>query len=196
MRRRRPVVRVLSGALLALVVVAFLSSVQVAAGTERFPCAKEDERSAASPEPAQKEIGTETGQFAPDFTLPDLDGDELSLAELRGCVLIIEFWASWCPPCWQSAVHLDELSQRYEDEGLVVIGISLDQSLGAIEGFLEATGEPDITVLWGSYSAAVEVAEEYGVRGIPQALVVDREGVIRYSGHPGLITSDTLAPVW
>ncbi len=188
--------RWMRGVLAALIVVMVLPSAEVVAEADRFPCATDEQRTRDQQQPAQEDLGTEIGQVAPDFRLPDMDGNEVSLTGVRGCVAIIEFWASWCPPCWQSAVHLGELSQRYEDRGLVVLGVSLDQSRDAIENFLKATGEPDITVLWGSFGAAREVAQKYGVQGIPQALVVDRDGVIRYMGHPALIDADTLAPLW
>lgn len=147
-------------------------------------------------EAARVPEGAVQGTRAQDFTLPDLSGEPVSLSDLRGCVVAIEFWASWCIPCWTSVGHLDALSRRHEDRGFVVLGISLDRSLEGIQAFLEGTGHPEIRVLWGSYAEAQRVARVYEIRAIPRTLVIDRSGVIRYAGHPGRITDELLAPLW
>ncbi|MFO8034005.1 MAG: TlpA disulfide reductase family protein [Candidatus Bipolaricaulota bacterium] len=183
------------GALLAAAIVSPVS-VEGVAETERFPCMTEDELSERTREPDAESEGTEVGDVARDFTLANLDGEAVSLSQLQGCVVVIEFWASWCPPCWDSAVHLEKLRREHEERGLVVIGISLDRTRDAIDRFLEATGEPGITVLWGSLAEARQVAETYGVSAIPHALVIDRENVIRFVGHPVRITDELLAPFW
>ncbi len=140
--------------------------------------------------------GAVQGTRAQDFTLRDLSGEPVSLSELRGCVVTIEFWASWCIPCWTSVGHLDALSRRHEERGFVVLGVSLDRSQKGIRTFLEGTGNPEIRVLWGSYAEAQRVARAYEIHAIPRALVIDRLGVIRYVGHPGRITDELLAPLW
>ncbi len=168
------------------------------AAVDRLPsaCADREVRAAESSEPVQAAVGVEPGKVAQEFTLPDLDEQPLSLSELRGCVVVIEFWASWCPPCWESARHLDELRQRHEGRGLVVVGVSLDYSRAAIDRFLQEVGDPGMVVLWGSLAEARGVAEKYEVRAIPRALVIDRRGVIRFVGHPARITDSLLEPLW
>ncbi len=61
--------------------------------------------------------------MAPDFTITDFDGTMLALSELRGQVVIINFWASWCPPCREEAAYLEQTWRKYEDQGVVFIGV-------------------------------------------------------------------------
>ncbi len=189
MRGRRPAL--LRVALMVCVLLLILNGATVLASDSRCPLDRE-----ARPAPSSDlDVGVERGEVAEDFTLPDLDGQEVSLSEWRGCVVIVEFWASWCPPCLASARHLDALQERYEDRGLVVLGVSLDSTRSSIDRFLEAVGDVGI-VLWGSASRARAIADLYRVEAIPRAVVVDREGIIRYVGHPAYITESLLAPLW
>ncbi|MBW1644841.1 MAG: TlpA family protein disulfide reductase [Deltaproteobacteria bacterium] len=67
------------------------------------------------------------GKLAPDFSLVSLDGKQLTRESLQGKVVILDFWATWCPPCRAAVPHLVELDKKYRDQGLVIIGISLDR---------------------------------------------------------------------
>jgi thiol-disulfide isomerase/thioredoxin len=129
-------------------------------------------------------VGTQIGNLAPEFTLKDLQGESVSLSDFRGEIVLLDFWASWCPPCRYSMPHLDELRERYRTEGLVVVAISLDQNMEDISAFLEENGYSDMVVLWESQKAAQAVKTLYGVSGIPHTFVIDRQGIIRYSDHP------------
>ena len=115
-------------------------------------------------------VGTKIGDLAPGFTLKNLQGESISLSDFRGKVIILDFWASWCRPCRYSMPHLNEIGQRYQDEGLVVVAVSLDPNMADISNFLEENGFTDLVVLWKSPTAAQAVKNLYGVSGIPHTL--------------------------
>lgn len=69
---------------------------------------------------------TDAGQAAPDFVLPDLSGNMVSLKEFRGKVVLVDFWATWCLPCRKTLPELAELDKKYGDNGLVILGLSID----------------------------------------------------------------------
>ena len=139
-------------------------------------------------------VGTKIGDLAPEFTLEDLQGESISLSDFRGKVIILDFWASWCPPCRSSMPHLEELRKRYQSEGLVVVAVSLDPNMADISTFLEENEFMDLLVLWESPTAAQRVKTLYGVSGIPHPFVIDRQGIIRYSDHPIRLRDRNIEP--
>jgi len=141
-------------------------------------------------------VGIDVGDRAPDFTLPDLDGKSVSLSDFRGHVVILDFWASWCPPCRASMPQLRDYYEKFKDRGLVLIGVSLDRSAEDARYFLEDKGYTDLIPLWGSVAASQGVAREYGIYGIPHTFVIDPEGVIRFSGHPLRLTESFLSSLF
>ncbi len=158
--------------------------------------ATEEPQSTGSPEGSSVPVGINVGERAPDFTLPDLDGKSVSLSDFRGHVVILDFWASWCPPCRASMPKLREYYEEFKDRGLVLVGVSLDRSAEDARYFLEKNGYTDFIPLWGSVSASQGVAREYGIYGIPHTFVLDPEGVIRFSGHPLRLTDSFLASLF
>jgi thiol-disulfide isomerase/thioredoxin len=139
-------------------------------------------------------VGTKIGDLAPGFTLEDLQGERISLSDFREKVVILDFWASWCPPCRSSMPHLDELHKRYQSEGLVVVAVSLDPDMADISNFLEENGFTDLVVLWESPTAAQAVKTLYSISGIPHTFVIDRQGIIRYSDHPIRLRDRNIEP--
>ncbi len=113
---------------------------------------------------------------APDFTLKNLEGQEISLKQLRGKVILLNFWATWCGPCRVEKPTLEKLYHEFKDKGLVILAISLDQgdSLQTVRSYYKQYGY--------SYGALLdpeqEVAQMYAVRGIPATYLIDREGYI------------------
>ncbi len=132
--------------------------------------------------------------LAPDFSLPSLAGDVVSLAALRGQVVILDFWASWCRPCTTSLPLLRDLAARLEDRGVVLVGVSLDRTLAALEDYAGGAGLSPDCLLYGSLAEARAVKDLYGVAGIPRTFIIDRDGWIRFSGPPSGVTEDVLAP--
>ena len=114
---------------------------------------------------------------APDFTLKSQNGDNLKLSELRGKVILINFWASWCGPCRMENPHVVELYNHYHDKGLNIIGVSLDKDEAK---WKEAIAKDGLT--WNHISNlkfwADPIAEKYNVKAIPATFIVDANGVI------------------
>ena len=137
-------------------------------------------------------VGTSVGQSAPDFTLKDLDGNSVSLHQFRGHVVILDFWASWCAPCRASMPTLDGFATRYQDKGLVLVGVSLDRSASDATSYLKQSNYHRLIALWESVSASQGVARTYGVSAIPRTFVIDRDGVIRFVDHPMRLTESFL----
>ena len=121
-----------------------------------------------------------TGNVAPDFTLQDLSGKDIKLSDYKGKVVLLDFWATWCPPCRASIPGLEKIHKAYKDKGLVILAVSLDQ--GDWDSVKSFTTDYGITyiVLRGTE----DVSEKYQVRTIPMLLVLDKEGRIqkRYLG--------------
>lgn len=119
------------------------------------------------------------GQGAPEISATDwLNAPRLSLAKLRGKIAVVEFWATWCPPCRKTIPHLVELHKTYRDKGVVIIGLT-DEPKSKVEPF---AGQMGMTYAVGCGSQSKGV---YGVRGIPHAFVVDVAGKVVWRGHPG-----------
>jgi cytochrome c biogenesis protein CcmG/thiol:disulfide interchange protein DsbE len=116
----------------------------------------------------------EPGFVAPDFTLETLAGGTLSLEEARGQVVLINFWATWCPPCRAEMPAIQRVYDRYQEQGLVVLAVNLQESPGQISAF---AGELGLTfpILLDRDGA---VSETYRVRSLPTTIFVSRSGVI------------------
>ena len=113
---------------------------------------------------------------APDFTLKSLDGGNLRLAEYRGQVVLINFWASWCGPCRQEMPLLDRLHHRYADTGFVVLGINVEGDPDSAQEIVDKT-KVTFPIL---IDDGQKVSELYNLEAMPSTVVVDRDGVIRY----------------
>lgn len=115
-------------------------------------------------------------ESAPNFTLKDLNGNTFQLSDVKGKVVILDFWATWCPPCRMEIPHFEELHQEYKSKGLAVIGIALDRGgASQVKPFVEIN-RVSYLVLMGDGI----VTEAYGgIRGIPTTFVIDRDGNIR-----------------
>jgi len=106
-----------------------------------------------------------------DFTLTDLNDRQWTLKSLRGKVVLVNFWATWCPPCRKELPDLQELSQRFKDQGLIVLALS-DEDVAKVKPFVEARNLTYPVLL----DAGGKVAKEYDVEGIPKTFVYDRDG--------------------
>ncbi|TYB31941.1 MAG: TlpA family protein disulfide reductase [Candidatus Mcinerneyibacterium aminivorans] len=108
----------------------------------------------------------------PSFELKDLDGEIYTEESFKNKVLLIDFWATWCPPCRKEIPGFINLYKKYKDKGLEVIGISLDEDINKLESFVEEE-QINYTVLIGNK----EVAQAFGgIQGIPTTFIVDRDG--------------------
>ena len=113
-------------------------------------------------------------QTAPDFTLADAQGQQVSLADFKGRPLILHFWATWCPYCKKLQPGLEALAQEFEGEGLVLLGVSFREDEGIDpQAVLAERGHTFKTLVKG-----IEVSRIYGVRGTPTTLFIDSAGNI------------------
>lgn len=120
-------------------------------------------------------------QAAPNFKLKNLDGKEISLSQFRGRVVVLDFWATWCPPCRMSIPELVQLQKKYRDKGLVVIGISLDDPSESSNMFLKAFKQK-FSMNYNVLRYDSQVMKDYfGTESpaIPTMFLIDREGRIR-----------------
>jgi peroxiredoxin len=111
---------------------------------------------------------------APDFTVPGLTGGPLRLADFRGRVVLLNFWATWCPPCREEMPSMERLYQRYRERGFTILALSVDRNVAAIPGFVDGFRltfpiglDPESTV-----------ATLYRVRALPTTVVIDRAGQV------------------
>lgn len=111
---------------------------------------------------------------APDFTLELYSGEQLRLADLRGKPVMVNFWASWCPPCRQEAPLLERTWREYEEKGVVFIGVNIWDNEDDAQAFLR---EFDITYPNGPDPRG-KISIDYGLTGIPETYFIDREGKI------------------
>ena len=114
------------------------------------------------------------GKPFPDFKGKNLAGKEFSLADDKGKVGLIDFWATWCGPCVQEIPHVKEAYKKYHAKGFDVIGISLDRSRGALESYIKEKDMP-----WTQhFDEGGLIASRYGVTGIPTVYLLDGKGNI------------------
>lgn len=108
-----------------------------------------------------------------DFTLTSLDGEEYTLSKLKGKVVIVDFWATWCPPCRREVPHLVNYYNKYKDKGLIVLGVSAEDQQ-TLDTFRK---ENNVTypILLGTN----DVFKKFEVRSIPHTLFIDRKGNVR-----------------
>ena len=118
--------------------------------------------------------------FAPDFSLPDMTGQQLKLSDYRGKVVLLDFWATWCGPCREEIPHFVELQKKLGDRGLQIIGVSMDDGPEPVRDFYRQF-KINYPVVMGN----AKIGELYGgVLGLPIAFVIGRDGRI-YSKHIG-----------
>jgi cytochrome c biogenesis protein CcmG/thiol:disulfide interchange protein DsbE len=152
--RRLSLPHLLLAAILPLIVLALMGVVTLARMPATSPAAQ--------------------GTLAPQFSLADLDGNPLRLADLRGRPVIVNFWASWCGPCVEEFPLLREAAAEHAKDGLAVIGIVYQDRSAAARDFMARNG--------ASWPAAMDpdgrVADAYGILGPPETFFIDRDGVI------------------
>jgi cytochrome c biogenesis protein CcmG/thiol:disulfide interchange protein DsbE len=124
---------------------------------------------------------------APDFTLTGFDGRTVTLSQLRGQVVVVNFWASWCQPCRQEAAYLEQTSRRYRDRGVVFIGVDWVDTEKEARAYIQ---EFDITYVNGP-DLGTRIAQAYRIQGVPETYFVDKTGQLR-GVHIGPLESPEL----
>jgi thiol-disulfide isomerase/thioredoxin/outer membrane protein assembly factor BamD (BamD/ComL family) len=122
----------------------------------------------------------------PNLQFKSVQGEKVDLAALKGKIVVVDFWATWCGPCMAEAPHMVQINQKYKDKGLQLIGISLDQN-----GYDALNGAKTHGLNWpqacagGGWSS--EYAKIWGVDSIPRTFIIGPDGVVLWTGHPAEI---------
>jgi len=135
--------------------------------------------------------GQDVGQMAPNFAFSkswNLLGEAKDLAAMQGRPVLVEHWATWCPPCVANVPHMNELHNQYGPRGLVIIAVS-NEYVSAIDGFIKRYG------LRYPVVQSTSAAGLYGVDSIPRAFLIDGTGRITWTGHPGKLTGAQIEPL-
>lgn len=128
-------------------------------------------------------VGLKIGQQAPEFELKMLNGQTVKLSDYRGKTIMLNFWATWCPPCREEMPHMQQFYSEYEKDGVVILGVnatSTEISVPVVDSWLKEWGITFPVVL----DEQGEVINRYRVNSYPATFVIDRDGVIRHK-HPG-----------
>ena len=127
---------------------------------------------AAAPTPAKGQL---IGSTAPDFTLTDMEGQQVSLSQYRGKIVILNFWATWCPPCREEMPSMEALYQKFKERGFVMLAVNVDENgESAVKKFLQKTPYT-FPILLDSDNVAQNL---YGVFRFPESFIIDREGIV------------------
>lgn len=126
-------------------------------------------------ESEEEEAETESlvGTDAVSFLLADLNGKQFNMDKLRGKIVVIEFWASWCGPCRETMPHVEKLHKEFKDRGVVVLGMN-DEEIADAKRFVQKHGYTFPTLI----DVESAVSKQYGIQAIPQTFVIDRDGKI------------------
>ncbi|MCL7452823.1 MAG: TlpA family protein disulfide reductase [Anaerolineae bacterium] len=114
----------------------------------------------------------QVGELVPDFQLATFEGDTVNLSELRGQVVVVNFFASWCNPCREEAPDLEQAWQEYQDQGVQVLGIAYKDASSKAQAFL---AEFDVTYPSG-IDPGSRTSRAYGVTGVPETFIIDQQG--------------------
>ena len=156
--------------LIALVVAIIFWPVEATATNSAAPTSQDD---------IEATTLIHAGDVAPDFTVQMLDGSSITLSKLRGKVVLVSFWATWCPPCRQELSHLQkDVIDRFAGEDLVVLPISRGEERKTVENFLDKMGYKFPVGLDGDQSIYKKYASNY----IPRSVVVGKDGKVVYVG--------------
>jgi peroxiredoxin len=124
---------------------------------------------------------------APDFISPSLSGSEVALTDYAGDVVVVNFWATWCPPCKAEMPGINNFYEAHRDDGLVVLAVNAQESESQVRPFIEASGFTFPVLL----DPAGSVVNQYQVHSFPTTIIIDRDGVVRHI-QVGMISEEEL----
>lgn len=157
----------------------FAIAAAVYALTQRFSAASATAENAA---PEFSAVPEAANYAAPELTLTDLDGKTVSLQDYRGSVVLVNLWATWCPPCRAEMPTLEAFHRKYKDDGLVLIGINQEESAELVIPFVR---EFDLSFsIWLDLNYLAE--KKFGTEALPSSFVIDRDGRVRLKWIGGI----------
>ena len=166
----------------------YLNLLVIALALVAVACSKTDSKLPA-------ESSAEINDAAPDFTLKDLTGRNISLSDYKGKVVLLEFWATWCPPCKASVPALVALHKKYEQQGFIVVGVSIDSDSDASEKVRQFSASHNIN--YPVLLANETTPKLYNVISIPTSFLIGKDGNIAdiYRGYSEAFDSKISARV-
>ncbi|QKS71017.1 TlpA family protein disulfide reductase [Paenalkalicoccus suaedae] len=135
-------------------------------------------------------VGVQPGMIAPDFTLTTLEGDEVSLRDYRGDFVIVNMWATWCPPCLEEMPHFVDFYEAYEDDNVEILGVNMtatERNIDGVQQFAEDFQLPFPIPL----DEAGEMEDLYEIFAMPTTYIIDPEGRVAMN-RPGYVSYDIL----
>lgn len=122
-----------------------------------------------------------------DFSLPTANGGSVDLKQFDGSIRVVDFWATWCPPCREAIPHLNEIHRQYKDQGVNVLGLSVDESPKVLAAFDE-----EVHIEYASLMSNKQAEEAFGgVAGLPSTFILDRQGRV-YKSYVGQVEPETI----
>lgn len=133
-------------------------------------------REKSSAKPAAVSVGKAVeGGAAPDFTVKDLNGKDVTLSSLKGSVVLVNFWATWCPPCKEEIPSMIRLNQAMAGKAFRMLAISIDEGgKEAVDSFFKGSKELPVYL-----DTDAKTSQMYGTTGVPETFIVDKQGIIR-----------------
>ncbi|ACF14562.1 alkyl hydroperoxide reductase/ Thiol specific antioxidant/ Mal allergen [Chloroherpeton thalassium ATCC 35110] len=141
---------------------------------------------------AEPALSQTVGSDAPDFSATDMNGNKVSLSDLKGKVVLLDFWASWCAPCKMEMPFLIELYETYKEKGFEILAINMDTKEKNMKRFIEqVNAKSDRPISFKIVpDPEATIAEKYSPEAMPTTIFIDREGKIRYR-YKGFHPSNT-----
>lgn len=130
---------------------------------------------APAPEPAAMQPAPRVGHPAPGFTLSAIDGSQVALDDLRGQVVLINLWATWCPPCRAEMPAIQQAYERFRDQGFVVLAVNQQEDAASVAAYM--TGQR--LTFPALLDSDARVSAAYQVRVLPSSFFIDRRGIVR-----------------
>ncbi len=148
--------------------------------TQTVAQAEENVQTPIEVKPAPVENTIIEGYAFPTLEFTSLSGEQINMANLKGKVVLIDFWATWCGPCRRVMPDLVETYKEYHGKGFEIIGISLDKDRAQLEKYMQATG-----ITWQQYFDGLvwnnKISKRFGVRGIPHIVLLDKNGAVHFN---------------
>jgi len=145
---------------------------------EPFTALKENDRFKSVMVAIKKKSGL--GKPAKNFDIPLLDGKTLTLTELRGKVVLLDFWAVWCSPCVKEIKKMKRYYPELREKGLEIIGVSLDKDKDRFEKFMEKNKDIEWKMSCSYQGWGSDIVKSYKIKGVPSTRLIDKNGKLRY----------------